>query len=1019
MPERLTMPFLRSPEVEREKVPEALEAEQLAYEYVVKEEEVMSILDEFSRTLTLEDLMRAKNYQELPADFRKVIENALANARERDRENNLANDRHFLKARHCLRLWELNPKVFAFAAMGSIKSEQEEVFNKILSEADKEKREDIQKQIEDRTAGLAIRLVDLAKGHLNKNLQDLSKFGRLSPEARRTNIQQILEQSGENQPAFEPEELEKKKKLKKVRTYREDFAQHYAEQEKELQEALGGLEVYKASKYPGAVRTERERGNIYFGGDVEAAKESKAMVSDAFQEIFGHEVTFSAEEKHDEIGNLVDQDFMTAYVNYRQQMEYLHDMMERGQIVETDYIKGIIERAMPSLTKNPPTIVYFHGDFGTGKTALAKHIARTKFNKEALTISGSKYLEPERFTEEFKIAKQAWADFVNDLNKKIGGGGKKVEISEDSSLGDVIKVLLGSKQDFQQSLIEDLLREKYFATLAKGQSFNQAGFDTYMKKNPLSGPELAGVEKQLDILFTNDIQGRYVLGAMYTCMAEGKPLIIDEANAIPPEVLITFNDLLTKKFGEKITTRTDKGEITVKKGFCIIWTGNTGRRYNQARYQDIDPASNSRITPIEMHYLPQSRDISTMDTVLENLNLNKLAEEVSQGLPSHNEALQLVKDSKQRAKSDQIFQVLLLKLMNDRLGCHLLAQAEDPYSTIKDIYRLSMGARLIMDLFEGSAPSGFSLTNIERLIGGSGTTTELSEKLQKSNLTMRELIDNIIGGYINDGGAMDIEYYVFDFIRKSQQKPEEQAILYATLKKAAFFDPAQGWPDYQAMANIQEFKQAMESCDPLELDKYKKIDQNGIYGSLLNTRGAYRLQYFSSFEMLQLLFGYLPPRRQAEYEEIQQSQQEALARFSGEGKEKLSNEQLELIENIRNLQKLILAKEAPIKLKADNLKQYRETAEKLKIFGQTVSRQAEGQEKPVTEKIRAEIFSLEDDEFQARIAEYLQFLRQFMVEVGYLTADSAQAIAGLSTTEQLQAMSAAVTGFTSKKKSKN
>ncbi len=1016
MPERTTMPFLRSPEVEREKVPEALEAEQLAYEYAVKEEEVMSILDEFSRTLTLEDLMSSEIYQGLPEDFRKIIEKALASAQKRDQANNIFSDRHFLNARYCLRLWEINPEVFVDVAMLSIESEEEEAFNKILSEADKEKRKDIRKQIEDRTAGLTIRLSDLACGHLDEDLNDLAEFGRFSPEVRRANLQELSVQGGEIQPAPEPEELEKKKKLSRIRAYREDFARHYAEQEKELQEALGGLEVYKASRYPGSARTEEERAAIYFKGSGEAAKRSMDLVQKAFLRNFGRQATFMVEQKHNEIGNLVDRDFMAAYVNYRQQMEYLHDMMERGQIVETEYIKGIIQRAMTWLTKNPPTIVYFHGDFGTGKTALAKHIALTQFDKEALIVSGSKFLEPERFTEELKIARQTWADFINDLNKKRG---KKMEISESSSLEEIMKTLLGSKQDFQQSLVDNLLKEKYGGTLAKGQSFDEEGFAAYKKDHSLSDQEFTEVEKQLDILFTNDVQGRYVLGAMYSCMAEGRPLIIDEANAIPPEVLITFNDLLTKKFGDKVTTRTDKGEITVKKGFCIMWTGNTGRRYNQARYQDIDPASFSRITPIEMHYLPQNREISSMDPVLEKLNLNKLADEVSRELATPEAALQLVKDSKRRAQSDQIFQVLLLKLMNDRLGCHLLAQAEDPYSTIKDIYRLSMGARLIMDLFEKNAPALFSLPNIDNLIGGAGTVTELSEKLRTSNLTMRELIDNIIGSYINDGGAMDIEYYVFDFIRKSQQKPEEQAILYAVLRKAAFFDSANGWPDYTQMANLQEFKQAMEDCDPLKLTKYKKIDENGIYGSLLNTRGAYRLQYFSSFEMLQLLFGYLPPRRQAEYEEIQRSQQEALARLSGEGKEKLSNEQVELIENIRNLQKLILAKEAPIKLKADNLKQYRETAEKLKIFGQTVSRQAEGQEKPVTEKIRAEIFSLEDDEFQARIAEYLQFLRQFMVEVGYLTADSAQAIAGLSTTEQLQAMSAAVTGFTSKKKSKN
>lgn len=985
MSEKFKVPLLRSPEVEKEKVPEALEAEQMAYEYAVKEEEVMSILDEFSNTLTFEALFKCDNYKDLPESFRNVLEKA------GKKRSSGGEKKHYLNGRYCLRLWESNPEVFNEAAYFSIRGEQEETLKRILSSSDQSKKTDIEKQINDRTAGLLIRISDLAFGHLDDNLADLGKLGRFNPEESKQKIDEVMGRAGEAEAIDEDEEKKRKISIARIRAYRRKFGEDFIKQEEELDDVVGGLEIFKASKYPGAIRTNEERAEIYFKGNVDKAARSKEMVASILKKHLGYEVPFSAEEKHDQIGNLVNKDFMTAYVNYRRQMEYLHELMQNGEIVETDAVKEIVERAMPSLTKNPPTIVYFHGDFGTGKTALAKHISRTKLLKEPIIVSGSKFLEPDRFTEEFKIAKQSQADFVSDLSKKMSKRGKKVELTESSSLYEIMKVLLGTEQDFRSALINGLQKEKYLEELKRHKKgFTEEGFAEYKKANSLPEEQLQFIDKQLENLLTNDVQGRYVLGAMYKAMSEGTPLIIDEANAIPPEVLITFNDLLTKRFGDKVTTRTDKGEITVKKGFCIMWTGNSGTRYNQARYQDIDPASFSRIHPIEVHYLPQNREFTSMDEVLGKLDLSRLSQEVSEQLQSHDQALDLVKDSKTRAKGDQIFQVLLLKLMNERLGTHMIAEKEDPYSTVKDLYRLSMGARLIMDLFEDDVSTGFSLPNIENIVG-SGTATNLSEKLKKSNLTMRELIDNIIGGYIDEGGAMDLEYYVYNFIRKNQQNSEEQAILYATLRRVGFFDPSEGWPDYQQMADMKEFKRSMDYCDPMKLDKYKKIDQNGIYGSLLNTQGAYYQQYFSSFEMLQLLFGYLPPRRQEEYAVIQKDQQEALAAASGEGGEKMTGEQEQLHKDISDLQRLLLAPDAAIKLTLDILKSFRSSAERLMIFNK-------------------EILNLRPEEFQARMVEYVSVMRKLMVDVGYMTADQSREIEELTPEEQVKFMTGLVSG---------
>ena len=78
-------------------------------------------------------------------------------------------------------------------------------------------------------------------------------------------------------------------------------------------------------------------------------------------------------------------------------------------------------------------------------------------------------------------------------------------------------------------------------------------------------------------------------GPMYTAMAEGKPVILDEIDAMPSSFLIRLNYLLQLRPGDKLRIQEDSNhEITVKEGFCIIATANI----KSARYQreEMDPA---------------------------------------------------------------------------------------------------------------------------------------------------------------------------------------------------------------------------------------------------------------------------------------------------------------------------------------------------------------------------------------------------------------------------------------------
>jgi len=577
------------------------------------------------------------------------------------------------------------------------------------------------------------------------------------------------------------------------------------------------------------------------------------------------------ETKFDKVGNIVDRDFFTAYVNYHHELKGLYQLLQKGKIVETAAVMDIIERAMPMLKKNPPTIVYFHGHTGTGKTALAVHISRTRFGKEPIIVSGNKYLDPDKFTEEFRIKKEEEVEFLNSISTKIGKEGR---FNEKTSFVEIVSELVGNKSELREAISKKM----------QGES-----------EEKLTEKELKDVDTQLDNLFTNSVQGRYVLGAMFRAMSEGRPLIIDEANAISPEVLIAFNDLLTRKIGEKISVRADVGEFEIKEGYCVMWTGNIGERYKKGRDNDTDAATFSRIVPIQVNYLPQAREVNSMEALMKRFGLEKLNETVLG--KSEAEIKALVGESKEQAGIDQIFQVLLVKLLNKRLGTQLLVRSDDRYSVFKDLYRLALGSRMIMDLFEGETTHMPSYPNLEKLLKVSDAVT-IAGKLKKANLTLRELMDNIIGGYLDEGMSMDIEFYLFKFVQKQEVHPEEQLILYAILQKAGFFGVAQGWPNYEKCERVADFTLEMK-FDPFAITKYKKIRQNGNSITLLNTKGEYQLEYFTSIEVMQLMYGFLPPRSKQEYQDLLKVQKQAFEYLNQQEKMK------ELLRKMGKMQALL------------------------------------------------------------------------------------------------------------------
>jgi hypothetical protein len=80
----------------------------------------------------------------------------------------------------------------------------------------------------------------------------------------------------------------------------------------------------------------------------------------------------------------------------------------------------------------------------------------------------------------------------------------------------------------------------------------------------------------------------FVPGPIVRAMEAGKPLILDEVNAMPAEFLKRLNKIAQLRPGDKFTIQEDSGrEVTVKPGFVIIATANEKSK----RYKGVEDLS--------------------------------------------------------------------------------------------------------------------------------------------------------------------------------------------------------------------------------------------------------------------------------------------------------------------------------------------------------------------------------------------------------------------------------------------
>jgi MoxR-like ATPase len=386
---------------------------------------------------------------------------------------------------------------------------------------------------------------------------------------------------------------------------------------------------------------------------------------------------------------------------------HLHDLkdykkqLRAGNIVETPYVTEQIEELLTHFNAGVPVLIYGH--LGSGKTEMALHAAKKYLKKEALVISGSKHtsiseLYGHQVLSLDKVNPDELDQFAGQIERKFSDWA--TEHPE------------ASEQDI--SLAHERIMQVQL---------------TQLKSGTISD---------------------FFLGPIYRAMEEGRPVIIDEVNAIQHETLISLNHVLTRKPGDVVNVQQDSGKtITIQEGFGIIMTGNLNQGQNKyVDRQELDPAFLSRLHKMEHDYLPQHTEGP--------------ASEVGEG--------------------DDLYHLIVSRVM-DRGGN---MEVPEDIVELSRLWDLAKAAKVFQNVFAGKEVD-------KAYYYKEGGSRSVPYFLQESVLSIRAL-DKIITMWQKEGYKYELDYYLWkEFVGQSTVL-SDRAYLYQILKDNFGFFQSDGWP---------------------------------------------------------------------------------------------------------------------------------------------------------------------------------------------------------------------------------
>ena len=599
-----------------------------------------------------------------------------------------------------------------------------------------------------------------------------------------------------------------------------------------------------------------------------------------------------------------------------QELKGYRKSLDKGEIVETPYVREKIEEIVAHLKANIP--VFLYGHYGSGKTELARHVVRNYLSQEKIAEFIRSHPKPRK--EDFRVRSEDSGPERNEgaltkggtklqktvekirglitphpkMQRKVPGteakNGKAIEYRMDEYKKALAK-WQGEVERVGEPIVfrgaKDVTLDELYGHLALVRRDSKGGFEEFYQaveeekgKFFRKHPDLSREQKEyyaqlIQIFVTNkETQGTvtdFMLGPVYRAAKEGKTLIIDEVNAIPHSVLISLNDILTRKPGELIYVQEDGVEpIRIKEGFSIILTGNVGERYERLR-EKMDIAFLSRAHPIHYDYLPQYYPQKPDDNLL-------LEENASE----HNELFHL-----------------LLAMVMDKNG-----NIRAPRGAINKLWKLAMNAKVIQDVFSQKLVSQ-ELYGYQESGGG-----RYLYRLTSGVPSIRSL-ERVVRMWKASHFKYELDHYLWQDYLEEIVNLKDRAYVFQILSTSpgGFFE---GWQhsDYSAMDSMAGFRVE----DP--------------------KRRAEPVKFYGPAEVVKAAFGEIPERK--EYPEIDEMSPEEKERilFS------LEKKAISLRKQIRELQGLFSDFEVPEE-EVEQLQKDKKALEEAKTMVESVLAECE------------------------------------------------------------------------------
>jgi MoxR-like ATPase len=397
-------------------------------------------------------------------------------------------------------------------------------------------------------------------------------------------------------------------------------------------------------------------------------------------------------------------------------------------IVETEYPKTQKERAEDILAKN--RLVAFLGETGTGKTRLARKIAEEMAGDYEF-VPGHRFITAE------------------DLFYYRGLDVRKIEPNK---IPEIIKEEIERFKQEHPDLSEDEIKkyEQIITDVIKGQAASK------------------------------ELTTEVFLSAVLRAAQEGKIVIIDEFNYIPPALLGGLNALIEAKPDEEISVFGQK--IKVKPGFGVIFTGNITRSEFQGRYlqrEKIDPALINRLNSglIEYGSLPQANNVAFRESILTRSDIEK----------------------GKTVLKRELFQIGLAILADEK------GNISGPPDLLEQVWKLASEFSLLQKLYAGE-----KLETPVKLPGGQDAVLK---EYAISNRTFRSVLE----GWMNDNFRYSLDWYVYDNLIRpaSVISSSEAGQIFTILKERGMFFQDKIWE----ILKVNPVTYRIEGIEEIERDR--------------------------------------------------------------------------------------------------------------------------------------------------------------------------------------------------------